>query len=123
MVDEVRERIAEGVPRSEAVGKSVRHLAVPLLGSTVTTALSFAPIALMPGPAGEFVGSIAISVILAVASSLLLAMTVTPALIALLDNRDPSRRQRHWWTDGFSSAALTERYRGTDRSAPALCNE
>ena len=113
MVDEVRERIAAGMSRRDAVGKSVRHLAVPLLGSTVTTALSFAPIALMPGPAGEFVGSIAMSVILAVASSLLLAMTVTPALMAILDNRDHSSSQRHWWTDGFSSTALTERYRST----------
>ena len=118
MVDEVRERIAAGSARREAVGQSVRHLAVPLFGSTVTTALSFAPIALMPGPAGEFVGSIAVSVILAVSSSLLLAMTVTPALIALLDrrghdDREPSGGKRHWWTDGFSNAALTERYRST----------
>jgi len=117
MVDEVRERIAGGNSGHEAVGKSVRHLAVPLLGSTITTALSFAPIALMPGPAGEFVGSIAISVILAVTSSLLLAMTMTPALMALLDQRhvdnSSERKQRRWWTDGFSSAALTERYRST----------
>lgn len=118
MVDEVRERIADGVSRRDAVGRSVRHLAVPLLGSTVTTALSFAPIALMPGPAGEFVGSIAISVILAVASSLLLAMTITPSLMAILDNRDQTSpghrsRKKHWWSDGFTNAAMTERYRAT----------
>lgn len=113
MVDEVRERIASGLSPQQAVGKSVKHLAVPLFGSTVTTALSFAPIALMPGPAGEFVGSIAISVILAVASSLVLAMTVTPALMAILDNREAGAGKRHWWTDGFSNAALTERYRTT----------
>ncbi len=122
MVDEVRKRIAAGKRPQEAVSESVRHLAVPLLGSTVTTMLSFAPIALMPGPAGEFVGSIAISVILAVASSLLLAMTVTPALFALLEQRsfdscdEPNslrRSKRHWWTDGFSSTALTELYRST----------
>ena len=113
MVDEVRERILHGESRRDAVGKSVRHLAVPLLGSTVTTALSFAPIALMPGPAGEFVGSIAISVILAVASSLMLAMTVTPALMAILDGREGQQTQRHWWSDGFSNGALTEAYRST----------
>ena len=126
MVDEVRGRIAAGSSRRDAVGKSVRHLAVPLFGSTVTTALSFAPIALMPGPAGEFVGSIALSVILAVSSSLFLAMTITPTLMALLDQRgldrgkdggrEPGRdtsEQRHWWTDGYSNAALTERYRST----------
>ena len=113
MVDEVRGRIGAGSSRREAVGKSVRHLAVPLFGSTVTTALSFAPIALMPGPAGEFVGSIALSVILAVSSSLLLAMTITPALMAILDTGSERSAPRHWWTDGYSNAGLTERYRST----------
>jgi len=112
MVDEVRERLAEGMTSSEAVGRSVRHLAVPLLGSTITTALSFAPIALMPGPAGEFVGSIAVSVILAVVSSFLLAMTVTPTLMALIDRRSSGQRRQHWWNDGFSSHTLTQWYRG-----------
>ncbi|MCG8448871.1 MAG: efflux RND transporter permease subunit [Pirellulales bacterium] len=112
MVDEVHERLTSGMSSSEAVGRSVRHLAVPLLGSTITTALSFAPIALMPGPAGEFVGSIAVSVILAVGSSFLLAMTITPALMALVDRRTSRQSRRHWWSDGFSNPALTRGYRG-----------
>ncbi len=90
MVDEVRTRLRSGLAASQAVGHSVRHLAVPLLGSTITTALSFAPIALMPGPAGEFVGSIAVSVILAVVSSLFLALTVTPAVMALVGQQSPA---------------------------------
>ena len=113
MVDEVRERVAEGMKPRDAVGRSVRHLAVPLLGSTITTALSFAPIALMPGPAGEFVGSIAVSVILAVGSSLLLAMTVTPALMAILVGEKSNQQQQRWWNQGISSARLTEWYRST----------
>ena len=113
MVDEVRERITEGKSAREAVGQSVRHLAVPLLGSTITTALSFAPIALMPGPAGEFVGSIAVSVILAVGSSLMLAMTITPAVMAILVGDHQAKGRRSWWTHGFSNARLTEWYRRT----------
>ena len=38
-------------------------LAVPLFGSTLTTILAFAPLLLMAGPAGEFVGSIAITLL------------------------------------------------------------
>ena len=113
MVDEVRERIAAGLPRREAVSRSVRHLAVPLFGSTVTTALSFAPIALMPGPAGEFVGSIALSVILAISSSFVLAMTITPSLMAIIDSREAESRKHHWWSDGFSSHWLSEVYRSS----------
>ena len=89
IVDEVRSRIARGIAASVAASASVRHLAVPLLGSTITTALAFAPIALMPGPAGEFVGSIAISVIASVFASLFLSLTIIPALTALW-SRDPA---------------------------------
>jgi len=53
------------------------------------------------------------SAILAVASSLLLAMTVTPALMAILNNRGERGGPRHWWSDGFSNSRLTERYRST----------
>ncbi|MEM8912640.1 MAG: efflux RND transporter permease subunit [Planctomycetota bacterium] len=84
MVDEVRGRIMGGDSPADAMAGSVSHLAGPLIGSTLTTALAFAPIALMPGPAGEFVGSIAISVMMAIFASLLLAMTVIPSIAARL---------------------------------------
>ncbi len=80
MADEIRKRLEAGVRTREAVEKSVRRLAAPLLASTVTTALAFTPMALLPGPAGDFVGSIAAAVIIMLISSFGLAMTITPAL-------------------------------------------
>lgn len=112
VVDEVKERLRSGMAPGQAVYEAVRHLAVPLFGSTLTTALAFAPIALMPGPAGEFVGSIAISVILAVFSSLLLALTVVPTLVAI-GRRAATVVHGYWFTDGFSNALLTSGYRKT----------
>ncbi|MEM8712668.1 MAG: efflux RND transporter permease subunit, partial [Planctomycetota bacterium] len=91
VVDEVRHRLVRGDRRADAVSGAVRHLAVPLFGSTLTTCMAFAPIALMPGGAGEFVGPIALSVILAVASSFFLALTITPALTGLLDRISPAK--------------------------------
>lgn len=113
MVDEVRGRLRAKLPTAEAVSRSVRHLAVPLLGSTVTTALAFMPIALMPGGAGEFVGAIAISVILAIGSSLFLAMTVIPAVAGLLDRFGSENRKDNLWNSGFSSEKMTGLYRRT----------
>ena len=55
MVDEIGRRRRDGRTALEAVGAAVRHLAVPLLGSTLTTVIAFMPIVLMPGGAGEFV--------------------------------------------------------------------
>ncbi|MEL7082023.1 MAG: efflux RND transporter permease subunit [Pseudomonadota bacterium] len=80
MTDEVRQRIQKGMDRINAVGDSVKRLSTPLLASTVTTALSFTPMILLPGPAGDFVGSIAIAVVLMLFWSLFIALTVTPAL-------------------------------------------
>lgn len=80
MVDEVRQRLARGMNRLTAVGDATRRLATPLLASTVTTALSFTPMILLPGPAGDFVGAIAIAVVLMLVWSLFVALTVTPAL-------------------------------------------
>lgn len=80
MVDEIRRRAASGLAALEAVGGAVRRLAAPLLASTVTTVLAFMPMALLPGPAGDFVGSIAIAVIVMLFASLAVALTITPAL-------------------------------------------
>ncbi|MFA8387504.1 MAG: efflux RND transporter permease subunit [Pelagibaca sp.] len=80
MVDEVRQRLGRGMDRKAAVGDATSRLAAPLLASTVTTALSFTPMILLPGPAGDFVGSIAIAVVLMLIWSLIIALTVTPAL-------------------------------------------
>lgn len=84
MTDEVRRRIASGLDRAVAVGASVRLLAVPLLASTATTMLAFMPMALLPGPAGDFVGAIATAVIVMLGSSFVLALLVTPALAGLI---------------------------------------
>ena len=84
IVEDVRSRIYAGSSTSGAIQQGIRHLAMPLFGSTLTTALAFMPIATLPGPPGEFVGTIAISVILAISSSFLLAMTVVPALLGLM---------------------------------------
>lgn len=70
------------------------------------------PLVLMPGGAGEFVGPIGISVILALVSSFTLALTVVAALTGLMH-----RAQRQvaalssWWQAGISSARLTALYR------------
>lgn len=83
MVEDLRQRL-EKVDVGTAIGQSIAHLRMPLLGSTVTTTLAFLPIATLPGPPGEFVGTIAVSVILAIVASFFLAMTVIPAVYAVL---------------------------------------
>ena len=123
IVDETSKALREGLSPASAVSKSVRQLFFPLLGSTLTTAFTFAPIALMPGPAGEFVGAIAVNVILAIFSSLFLAMTIIPAIAATIapadlgdsgsttsEGFDTPQSPRRWWRNGLFSVRLNRIY-------------
>ena len=122
VVDEVSQKLRAGDSAVTAVHKTVSHLAVPLFGSTFTTALAFAPIAVMPGPAGEFVGAIAWNVIVAIFSSLALALTVVPALTGFLGQGarperstdtvgDAKPAASHWYNDGYNNQWLLAHYR------------
>ena len=106
MTDEIRKKLESGADRLSAVSGSVKRLTVPLLASTLTTALAFMPMVLLPGPAGDFVGAIAISVIIMLVSSFGLALTIAPALAGwLLHQRGPGEKHR-WWQQGIRSRTL-----------------
>ncbi|MEM6384270.1 MAG: efflux RND transporter permease subunit [Pseudomonadota bacterium] len=103
MTDEVGQRLAAGLKRVDAVKRSVRRLFAPLLASTVTTALSFTPLILLPGPAGDFVGSIAIAVVIMLVWSFIVAITITPAVAGHLL---PANGKRGGIPGGFVAAAF-----------------
>lgn len=102
MTDEIRKKLAAGQLRLDAVDYAVRRLSAPLVASTVTTVLAFMPMVLLPGPAGDFVGAIAIAVIIMLLSSLALAVTITPALAGLLLKVPDKSARGGWLTDGLS---------------------
>lgn len=109
MVDEFDQRRAGGMEARAAIAGSVRHLFVPLLASTVTTVLTFAPIALFPGPTGEFVGGLGTSVILSIVASLLLTFTIIPALAGRLSRSfraAPPPRRAGFFDAGLDHPAL-----------------
>ncbi|MEO0435292.1 MAG: efflux RND transporter permease subunit [Pseudomonadota bacterium] len=102
MTDEVRKRLLEGSSPTEAISGAVTRLRVPLLSSTATTILAFIPMVLLPGAAGDFLGSIAKAVVIMLGSSFVLALVITPVLAARLL---PTGMQTHhrWWETGVNS--------------------
>ncbi|MEL6370310.1 MAG: efflux RND transporter permease subunit [Pseudomonadota bacterium] len=90
--DAVTRRLTLGLTPREAVAQSVERLWLPLLSSTLTTVFAFLPISLLPGGAGEFVGAIADSVIIALLSSYILAMTVIAGLAGRFFGRENGQR-------------------------------
>ncbi|MEM7145617.1 MAG: efflux RND transporter permease subunit [Verrucomicrobiota bacterium] len=117
MTDEVGKNRRKGLGPVDAMSAAVRHLFLPLLSSTLTTMLAFMPILLLPGNAGDFVSSIASSVIVALGASFLVAMTVIGAFAALWGGAgkrvgDGGVRGeevgRRWWVDGVRAPRLVK---------------
>lgn len=117
MTDGIGQRRRQGLSAVAAVSDALHHLWLPLLGSTLTTILAFAPIALMPGPAGEFVGGIALAVIWALIGSYLVSFT----LVAGLAGRWLRAGQGRWrWLDeGIHLPRLGRGFAATLRVAVA----
>ena len=114
MVDAIQRRRREGMAALAAVLESVRHYWLPLAGSTLTTVLAFAPIAVMPGPAGEFVGGIALSVMFALAGSYLISHTLIAGLAGrYVGAANPGARR--WHRDGLCLPWLTRGFRASLR--------
>ncbi len=80
MTDTIQTKRQQGMRRLDSVGYAVKHLWLPLLGSTITTILAFMPLILMPGSAGEFVSGIAYSVIFSLIGSYIISHTVVAGL-------------------------------------------
>lgn len=69
-----------GQSRTEAVRSALGEIRAPLLGSTVTPIVVFLPLATISGVTGTFFRALAITVGVALLTSLALALTWTPAL-------------------------------------------
>jgi len=108
MTDEIRKFLKRGDSPLVAIKQSVHRLRVPLLASTATTVLCFIPLAILPGPVGDFLGSIAISVIVMLVSSLFLAMMFTPVLAAWLLPQGLETQGR-WWRSGLDSGWMGDK--------------
>lgn len=108
--DTVRRRLTGGDTRENAAVASSQRLFLPLAASTGTTILTFLPMILLPGNAGDFVSTIAIAVSVMLFWSFLLALILTAPFAAhfLRSNRDSDRRRpvEHASRKGWAFALL-----------------
>ena len=113
ITDEIRINLQDpNLTRVGAMAKSVSHLFAPLLASTLTTILGFMPIFLLDGNIGDFVGPIAISVVMALIGSLFISLTIIAALAARFLPKHDSALQgeavsKTWWEVGLQAPQLS----------------
>ena len=115
-----------GLPAKEATRQSMREITPALIGIGVTLAAVFVPMAFFGGSTGVIYRQFSITIVSAMAFSVFVALTLTPALCATIlkapAHHDPNRPPRggllgfndrffRWFNRHFDTA--TARYQGT----------
>ena len=90
VVEAIHAKIAAGRSRLEGIQEGIAEILVPLVGSTLTPVVVFIPLAFLDGLAGVFFRALALTMVVALLMSLLLALTLTPSIAAWF-----TRDQKH----------------------------
>ena len=80
VVENIYTHMACGESRRVAVQNAVSEITVPIIGSTITPVVVFLPLTLLTGVTGVFFRSLALTMSVALLTSLVLALTFTPVL-------------------------------------------
>jgi len=82
VVEAIYAKIAAGRARLEGIQEAIGEIFHPLVGSTLTPVVVFIPLAFLDGLAGVFFRALAMTMVVALLTSLVLAITLTPSLAA-----------------------------------------
>ena len=80
VVENIYTHLLHGESRREAVQAAVSEITVPIIGSTITPVVVFLPLTILTGVTGVFFRSLALTMAVALLTSLVLALTFTPIL-------------------------------------------
>ncbi|MBU6400649.1 MAG: efflux RND transporter permease subunit, partial [Verrucomicrobia bacterium] len=80
VVEAMDTALAAGRPRLEGIQAAIGEIIHPLVGSTLTPVVVFIPLAFLVGVAGVFFRALALTMVVSLLTSLLLAITLTPSL-------------------------------------------
>ncbi len=82
IVENIYRHMQEGEPRQEAASNGTNEVAWPVITSTLTTLGAFFPMLFWPGIMGQFMGYLPQTLIMALSSSLFVALVINPVLSA-----------------------------------------
>ena len=84
VVEAIHTKRTAGGARLEAIRDGIGEILRPLVGSTFTPVVVFIPLAFLEGITGVFFRALALTMVVALLTSLVLAVTLTPSLAAWL---------------------------------------
>ncbi len=80
VVENIYMHLSRGQTRHAAIESAISEITVPIIGSTITPVVVFLPLTLLTGVTGSFFRSLALTMAVALLTSLVLALTFTPVL-------------------------------------------
>jgi len=96
IVEAIVRRLEEGVDVGTGTERGTQDLFAAVVGTTLTTVVVFAPLALLSGVVGSFFGALAATLSAAVILSLVVSVTVVPMVaLKLLKQRHPGVVESH----------------------------
>ena len=120
VVENIYTHMSRGQSRREAVQSAVSEITVPIIGSTITPVVVFLPLTLLTGVTGVFFRSLALTMSVALLTSLVLALGFTPVLAERFVKADPTNdpaSEANEENHGRILGAIIRRYEAVLRTA------
>ena len=110
VVEDYKFRRSQGLSVKESINETLIQLTTPLAAATGTTVFAFMPIVTGEGSSVEFVGGLAITVIMSIISSLLLALIMVPVLMSYME-KIPYFANIKVHEEGYNNERLYTKYK------------
>ncbi|ESU29948.1 hydrophobe/amphiphile efflux-1 (HAE1) family protein [Flavobacterium limnosediminis JC2902] len=115
VVEAVMHHIEHGMTPREATNQAMKEVSGPVIAIAIVLTAVFIPVALTPGITGRLYQQFAITIAISVIFSAISALTLSPALCAML--LKPAKEQKGWlgkFYGGFNRIfdSVTEKYTG-----------
>lgn len=106
------------LPRLHVIFRAIREVAIPITSGTLIILLVFSPLVTLEGLEGKLFAPVAMTIMVALASSLLLSLTLIPVLTSLLVNADRVRTPS--WVTAMEKGYRNSLRHTLNRPAPML---
>ena len=110
VVEDYKNRRASGLNINDSISQGLKNLSAPLAAATATTVFSFLPIVTGEGSSIEFVGGMAMTVIMSITSSLVLALLMVPVLMSYME-KIPYFQNVEISSEGYRNEKILVKYR------------
>lgn len=118
VVEAIHTKRTAGLGRMEAIQEGIGEIFRPLVGSTLTPVVVFTPLAFLQGITGVFFRALALTMVVSLLTSLLLAISLTPSLAAwLIRSRKAEEPQPQAEQGGFLLRRVIHIYEVAVRAA------